>query len=326
MMSESKVRPIFIFSLPRSGSTLLQRILASHSKISSAAEPWLLLPLLSMLKKEGMASIYSHQTCQMALEDLMGNMHGGRREFGKYLRQFVESVYQSAGDDGCIYFIDKTPRYYLVIPEIVELFSDAKFIFLFRNPIQVYASVLSTWGEETVKRIFHHKIDLIEGPALLSRGYLSIENRAYALQYEELVIDPEKHLRSLFRYLELDFEEKVLSSIAEKEAKGRTGDMTKTRLKNQIDASSLEKWKDIINNRFRKRLLKSYVRGLSEEALAVQGYNKQTIIDQVETVKTGLWPSPMDYIHYAQSLSAIYLRTYWLFSKKMSWAKGKHLD
>ena len=36
--------PIFLFSLPRSGSTLLQRVLMSHKDIASVAEPWLMLP------------------------------------------------------------------------------------------------------------------------------------------------------------------------------------------------------------------------------------------------------------------------------------------
>ena len=51
--------PIFVFSLPRSGSTLLQRVLMSHNDISSVAEPWILLPQIYSLKKEGTLSEYS---------------------------------------------------------------------------------------------------------------------------------------------------------------------------------------------------------------------------------------------------------------------------
>ena len=43
------IRPIFIFSAPRSGSTLLQRVLAAHTQVATASEPWILLPLLSPL-------------------------------------------------------------------------------------------------------------------------------------------------------------------------------------------------------------------------------------------------------------------------------------
>ena len=43
------VTPVFIFSLPRSGSTLTQRVLTAHDGVASAAEPWVLLPLLQPL-------------------------------------------------------------------------------------------------------------------------------------------------------------------------------------------------------------------------------------------------------------------------------------
>ncbi|MFW6066259.1 MAG: sulfotransferase, partial [Planctomycetota bacterium] len=40
------VSPLILFSLPRSGSTLLQRMLSLHGRIASTAEPWLLIPQL----------------------------------------------------------------------------------------------------------------------------------------------------------------------------------------------------------------------------------------------------------------------------------------
>jgi hypothetical protein len=38
--------PLFLLSLPRSGSTLAQRILAAHGGIATTSEPWILLPYL----------------------------------------------------------------------------------------------------------------------------------------------------------------------------------------------------------------------------------------------------------------------------------------
>ena len=60
-MSHKDVKPIFLICSPRTGSTLLQRILASHSKISSEGETHLLLPLLYAIRKEGVYSEYNHQ-------------------------------------------------------------------------------------------------------------------------------------------------------------------------------------------------------------------------------------------------------------------------
>ena len=141
--------PIFIFSLPRSGSTLLQRILMSHSQICSIAEPWILLPQFYMLKKNGTLSDYSSLTAYKAVTDFVENLPKKHKDYKNSLRDFVLDLYQKQCQNNERYFLDKTPRYYLIIDEIIDLFPDAKFIFLFRNPVHIYASSINTWGQWT---------------------------------------------------------------------------------------------------------------------------------------------------------------------------------
>ena len=50
---KTDIIPIFIFSLPRSGSTILQKILMSSTQVSSSNEMWILLPLLNLKSKSG---------------------------------------------------------------------------------------------------------------------------------------------------------------------------------------------------------------------------------------------------------------------------------
>ena len=69
----SKITPIFIFSLPRSGSTLLQKIIASSNEVSTSSEPWILLPLLYSQKEEGTLSEYSHKNAVLALNDIISS-------------------------------------------------------------------------------------------------------------------------------------------------------------------------------------------------------------------------------------------------------------
>src|SRR5665213_3086127 len=54
------VRPIFIFSISRSGSTLLQRVLAAHPEVATVSEPWLLLPFVYSMRTEGVIADYVH--------------------------------------------------------------------------------------------------------------------------------------------------------------------------------------------------------------------------------------------------------------------------
>ena len=68
--------PIFIFSLPRAGSTLLQRMLAAHDAIASAPEPTFLLPLLYTLKDRDVYAAYSHELVVWAIEDFAATPNG----------------------------------------------------------------------------------------------------------------------------------------------------------------------------------------------------------------------------------------------------------
>ena len=49
----TEVAPVFLLSLPRSGSTLLQRLLAVSPEVATAPEPWFLLPLVQSTRATG---------------------------------------------------------------------------------------------------------------------------------------------------------------------------------------------------------------------------------------------------------------------------------
>ena len=114
-------RPLFIFSLPRAGSTLLQRILAGHDGIASAAEPWLLLPALYTLRDTGVVAEYSHPIAVRAIKDFCRELPDGEATYLQHVRRQVLDLYAAASPPGTTYFLDKTPRYALIDEEIVSL-------------------------------------------------------------------------------------------------------------------------------------------------------------------------------------------------------------
>jgi len=150
---KNNIKPVFIFCLPRSGSTLLQRILMGHSKISSIAEPHFLLPLILATKKEGTLTKYSHLASYRGINDMINNLPDKKNEYYKYLNEFSSNIYNALSKNDSIYFLDKTPRYVWVIPEIAKIFPEAKFVFLFRNPVQIYASILTTFSNNRFNKI-----------------------------------------------------------------------------------------------------------------------------------------------------------------------------
>lgn len=298
------IKPVFIFSLPRSGSTLLQRLLMAHSQVSSVAEPWILLPLLYTLRPNGQSAEYSHRISRRAVQDLIENMRGGQEEYIRQLRQFVEGIYASVARDGAVFFVDKTPRYYFIIPEIARLFPDARFIFLFRNPLQVYASVLSTWGKGGFRVLWGNHVDLKLGPKLLSAGYENLKVNSLALRYEDLIADPDAILKQVCEYIGTSYEPAMLEKFSQQNTNGRMGDPTGVYQYNVVEQGAQGKWKALFATELRKKIAMKYLASLPEDELAIQGYDKATLLQEImgievrrESVKSTL----VDAYYYIRS-------------------------
>ena len=101
------ITPIFIFSMPRSGSTLLQKMLMTNSEIASTAEPWLLLPLAAMQENDNIHAYanYSQWHTRLALSELIlhlpeqeASFHQGIHDTSQLLFQDKENFqHQPAG-------------------------------------------------------------------------------------------------------------------------------------------------------------------------------------------------------------------------------------
>ena len=72
---------IFLFSLPRSGSTLLQRLIASHPQVATVSEPWLVLPYLYTLRGRGIYAEFDYKTSSTAIQDFCEELPNGPEEY-----------------------------------------------------------------------------------------------------------------------------------------------------------------------------------------------------------------------------------------------------
>ncbi len=216
--------PVFIFSLPRSGSTLLQRCLAAHPLFDTRSEPWFLLELLKVMAPPLGAAVYDEATCKLAVRSFCEGQHGIAPALRAGLQKTATEVYRAAmtKNEAC-YFIDKTPRYYLIIDEIMEVFPDAKAIFLFRNPLAVAASILDTWGAGRWN-LWKYHIDLYEGLERLADGYQRHQSRAIAISYEQMTQDPNTTWQTIAGYLGLEAAPNYLLEGAGNQLSGRYGD------------------------------------------------------------------------------------------------------
>ncbi len=317
---------IFLFSLPRSGSTLLQRILMSHNEIASVAEPWLLLPFCYAFKKEGVLTEYSHATSYTALEDFINNLPNGKEDYYSALREFTFELYRKHCSNNEKYFLDKTPRYYNIITEIAKIFPDAKFIFLFRNPAHIKASMINAWGNGRLKYMYAFHRDLHVGFRAISKGYEILKWKSYALRYEELVINPEKYIKEICDYLNIRYDKNMLVSFVTQNTKGRMGDLTGTKQYKDINKSTLDKWKKTFDNSFRQKMLLKYIDSIEEKFFQSQGYNKKQIIEEISNmrVKKGIFiRDRIDYVY--SNVVRIVKPNIWFAKNTKKWAKEEYL-
>jgi len=195
--------PIFIVGLPRSGSTLLEQILASHSKVDGTKELIHILAIVRRLsgkRKRTDESRYPH-----ILKELSA---GDRRAFGE------EYLEKSAIQRGSApHFVDKAPNNFLHIGLINMILPNAKIIDARRHPMgacfsgytQLFAKGQAfTYGLNNIGRyycdyvsIMDHWDDVLPGKVL-------------RVEYEDVVDDTENQIRRILDYCELPFEQNCL--------------------------------------------------------------------------------------------------------------------
>ena len=141
MVGETGENLVFVLGLPRSGTTLLCALLAAHEEICCPPEPWVMLALES-LGTTNPSHPADAQVIGRAFRDFTG---GGAPT--PALRRFAADLYNHRlKKSGGSVMVDKTPRYYHVLPFIDRLFPKAKYLWLQRDPFDVAASYQKTWG------------------------------------------------------------------------------------------------------------------------------------------------------------------------------------
>ncbi|HMJ01854.1 MAG TPA: sulfotransferase [Conexibacter sp.] len=299
MDSIDEVTPIFLLSTARSGSTLLQRILGSYPEIATAAEPWLLIPLVYALRGRGVHAEYEHGTLAAALEDFSAHLPGGQADFDAEVRDFAERLYARSVGPGQRYFLDKTPPYFLIVDELLRIFPDAKFVFLWRNPLAIAAS-LADWPQRNWGGLYRE--NLFYGLANLINARRANVHCSHAIRFEDYVSGDVEAWRGLMDYLELPFRSESLSEFTDVELTGRMGDKHGSALYGALSAEPLEKWRTTLANPLRKEAARRYLSWLGAERLAVMGYDGHALSAELEALPVGMDNVAADVRHFARAL------------------------
>ncbi len=194
--------PIFIVGLPRSGSTLLEQILSSHSRVDGTHE----LHDLSLLIRSRRKLTMPPARYPTSIANLDAD---GFRRLGS---EYIERTRRHRGDRP--FFTDKNPNNFVHVGLLHLILPNAKIINARRHPLD------SCFG--SYKQLFAEgqpfTYDLVElgeyylqYQRLMDHWHKVLPGKVLDVQYEDVVADLEGQVRRILEYCELDWEESCLN-------------------------------------------------------------------------------------------------------------------
>jgi hypothetical protein len=324
MPASSRVTPIFLLSLPRSGSTLLQRMLATHPAVATTSEPWLLLPLLLGYREGHIFASYRQRYLAAAFEDFLAALPEGAEAHRLAVRRFAGTLYDQACGADQTHFLDKTPRYHLIADELFAFFPQAKFVLLWRNPLAVAASCIRTW-EGGHFRLQGHRIDLFDGVSSLLEVAERHRDRLLVLHYEDLVRDPESLLAQVLEHCGLSSHGGALAQLAEVRLEGRMGDPPNDRPAG-FSTASIDAWPATLATWPRRLWARRYLRQIGHERLAKMGYEVEDLLSCLSKEPLAWRSVPADLVWWAWDGLARRWQLAWFRRRRMLVRRGQAPD
>jgi Flp pilus assembly protein TadD len=224
--------PIFVVGMPRTGTTLVERLLARHTEVSSAGE---LLDFGQALA----AAARRAQAAQPGLDLAGASLAADPAELG---RDYLRGAHEAAPDGRL--FVDKMPVNFIYCGVIQRALPNARIVHVVRDPMDT--------GYAVYKTLFNHaypfSYDLREIADYFAcyqrtmRHWQEVMPGAILdVRYEDLVSDPEGQARRLLEWCGLDWQPGVLEDGGD--ARPSTT-ASAAQVREPIHSRSIDKWRE----------------------------------------------------------------------------------
>ncbi len=278
-------RLVFLIGSPRSGTTLLARMLGSHSAIYNRAEPHLLTPL-AHLGYYGSVQKASYDPFNVA-EAIRGIVDDLPRQEADYLdacRAYADVIYaRLLAPSGRRFFLDKTPAYALVLRFVTKLYPRARYVVLTRHPVAVFVSYVSSFFDGSYELAQTHNPILDRYVPAIAQLLRERPVPVVHVRYEELVSAPEQALRHVCAFLELPFEPGMIEYGKHEHATTGLGDPLGVGRHDRPVTTSVEKWADeIAGDGPRIAFIRSIVQRLDREDVRLWGYDREQMLTDLD--------------------------------------------
>lgn len=225
------LQPIFVISLPRSGSTLLEQMLAAHSAVNSGGEMEYLSRIANGLSlKWGARDDFPDIAPEDAAIDL-------RQAAALYKNRTTRlTLFHSK-------FTDKSTQNFLYVGLIRMLLPGAHIIHIRRHPLATALGLYRQWFAQGVR--YSYDLNSIARymkaySELMEHWRESLPGEFIEVRYENLVTDPKQQLQRIFEYLDLEFEPGCLEFHR---VKLPVHTASQVQVRKELDASRLERHK-----------------------------------------------------------------------------------
>jgi hypothetical protein len=194
--------PILIVGLPRSGSTLIEQILASHSQVEGTSE----LPILGNLAQ----SIGQHRTDGIKYPRAIVDLRN--KDLRAYGQQYIDEA-QRHRITNKPFFTDKLPNNFSLVGLLSLILPNAKVINARRHP---FDSCLGAYKQLFSKgqNFTYDMLDLAhyyqQYDAMIKHWHQVLPGKILDVHYEQTVDDLDTQVRSILDFCELPFEQSCI--------------------------------------------------------------------------------------------------------------------
>ena len=292
-----KDRLLFLISTPRSGSTLLQRMLGSHSEVFTHPEPHLMTPLAHLGYYDNVDKApFDHINSAEALRLFVSDLPRGEEDYLDAVRAYADTLYgRMLEPSGKRLFLDKTPAYALVASFLAKVYPAANYVVLTRHPLAIFSSYANSFfdGDWEAAHAYNPIVERYV-PAIAS----FVRERPAPLvhvRYEELVQTPDEHLERVFAFLGLEHEPEAVNYAERFDAnKGGPGHPIGVAQHKRPVTDSLHKSAEELARDPRKlALARSMIDRCDPADLEVWGWPRETVFEALEGAGGDAPPKPM---------------------------------
>jgi len=227
----SPKEPIFIVGLPRTGTTLIDRIIASHSKVQSVGETQF---MQMTLRRESGIESEEKMTPQMIEAT-------AKMDIAVIGRGYMDMLSYRFGDEPM--FVDKLPFNILYLGYIAKAYPRARIVYVKRNPMDacfaMYKQVF-TWAYKFSYTLQGLGQFYVAFNRLLNHWREVLGDRLIEVEYETLVADQESQTRQLLDRLGLGFEEACLNPEMNESVSATASSV---QIREQVHTRSVNRWK-----------------------------------------------------------------------------------